>query len=134
MAALDDPVDAVSVALVRDAEVLLIRRARAPYAGLWTLPGGRVEPGESAEAAAVREAREELGLEIAALRPLTRMTLAGTPRYRLQVFATELFTGGIVTSDEVSDWRWTPADFGGLATTPRLGEVIGRALALFQQR
>jgi mutator protein MutT len=51
--------------LVRDGRVLLgLRRAdRATYPGVWDLPGGHVEPGESPPAAARRELREELGIE-----------------------------------------------------------------------
>jgi ADP-ribose pyrophosphatase YjhB (NUDIX family) len=43
--------------------ILLIRRGRAPARGLWSVPGGRVEPGESMAEAVVRELREETGLE-----------------------------------------------------------------------
>ncbi|MGQ0740858.1 MAG: NUDIX hydrolase [Alphaproteobacteria bacterium] len=45
-------------------EVLLIRRARAPHAGKWSIPGGKVEPGESLHEALKREVREETGIEI----------------------------------------------------------------------
>lgn len=54
-------------AVVHDADgrLLLIRRGHAPGAGLWSLPGGRVEAGESWVAATVREVAEETGLEVA---------------------------------------------------------------------
>jgi 8-oxo-dGTP diphosphatase len=45
-------------------KLLVIRRGRPPGAGLWSLPGGRVEPGESDEQALRREVREETGLEV----------------------------------------------------------------------
>jgi ADP-ribose pyrophosphatase YjhB (NUDIX family) len=55
-------------AVVHDAagRLLLIRRGHAPHAGLWSLPGGRVEPGESAAAAVEREVLEETGLRVRA--------------------------------------------------------------------
>lgn len=57
----------VATALVRDGRVLAARRARPPaLAGHWELPGGRVEPGETEEAAVVRECREELGAAVVA--------------------------------------------------------------------
>ena len=52
---------AASVALLRRGDVLLIQREREPFGGLWTLPGGRLEPGESAEDCAVREIRGRAG-------------------------------------------------------------------------
>ena len=45
--------------------ILLIRRGHEPEAGRWSLPGGRIEAGESDEQALVREVREETGLEVA---------------------------------------------------------------------
>ncbi|QIK67467.1 NUDIX domain-containing protein [Nocardioides sp. HDW12B] len=54
----------VGAALLRDGTVLAARRTSPPAAaGRWELPGGKVEPGESPEAAVVRELREELGVE-----------------------------------------------------------------------
>ena len=56
----------VGAAIVRGGRVLACRRtAPASAAGRWELPGGKVEPGETPEAALVREVREELGCEIA---------------------------------------------------------------------
>jgi 8-oxo-dGTP diphosphatase len=52
-----------SAAIFRDGEVLLIERAKGAFKGLWSLPGGHIEAGETARAAAVREVREETGVE-----------------------------------------------------------------------
>lgn len=57
------PVPAVGVVCLRGDEVLLIRRARPPRQGEWSLPGGRIEPGEGVRDAALRELREETGVE-----------------------------------------------------------------------
>ena len=57
------PEPAVGVVCLRGDEVLLIRRGRPPLEGAWSLPGGRIEPGERAADAALRELREETGVE-----------------------------------------------------------------------
>ena len=57
------PVPAVGVVCLRGGEVLLIRRGTPPRQGEWSLPGGRIEPGERAMEAALRELREETGVE-----------------------------------------------------------------------
>ncbi|HXX90640.1 MAG TPA: NUDIX hydrolase [Acidimicrobiales bacterium] len=58
------PVAAVGAVAVRDGALLLVRRAHAPERGRWSLPGGRVEPGESVAEALVREVYEETGLRV----------------------------------------------------------------------
>ncbi len=57
------PFLAASIAVFRDGRVLLAQRAAAPYAGCYSLPGGLVEPGETIAEAALRELREEVGVE-----------------------------------------------------------------------
>ena len=124
---------AASVALLRRDDVLLIQRARPPSEGLWTLPGGRLEPGETAESCAERELKEELGLAVFALRRVTQL-LHG--QHRLEVFATEAFEGEITPDpSEVRAWRWVRLDqISGLRTTPGLGEVLQAAFRMFDRR
>jgi ADP-ribose pyrophosphatase YjhB (NUDIX family) len=112
--------------------VLLIQRARPPSAGYWTLPGGRLEAGETAEECAAREIREELGLSVYSLRPVTVISVRG---HDLQVFATEGFEGEIVAQeDEVRQWRWTkPHELAALRTTLDLGDVIRRVLRMYDR-
>jgi 8-oxo-dGTP diphosphatase len=73
------PVVACVGAVVHDAagRLLLIRRGHPPHRGLWSLPGGRVEPGESVEQAVEREVLEETGLVVTAGAPVGRVQIAG---------------------------------------------------------
>ena len=126
--------NAASVALINKDKVLLIQRNRKPYFGMWSLPGGRLEPGETPEEAAQREVLEETGLNCFRLMPIRKMHLGDAGNFLLQVFATEGFEGEIVTSDEVSAHRWARLDdLYGLNTTPGLADVMESAFRLFDR-
>ena len=130
----DDLPNAASVAIVRDGKVLLIKRAYAPYQHLWTLPGGRIEPGESIEQCAIREIAEEVGLVIRNPRPVLVQSLGWDGTFRLAVFATRDFSGQVRASDEIADHRWiNPATLPALRTTSRLDDVLARAFAVLAQ-
>lgn len=75
----DVPVVACVGAVVLDpaGRLLLVRRGHEPSRGLWSVPGGRIEPGESAAAAVEREVREETGLPVRAGAELGRVRIAG---------------------------------------------------------
>ena len=124
--------NAASVALVRKHDLLLIQRARAPMEGLWTLPGGRMEPGETPEQCAQREVKEELGLYAFALRPVRQLQVQ---KYRLQVFATQGFEGEIAPNpEEIAAWRWArPEQLHGIHTTLDLGDVIEAVFRMFDR-
>ena len=64
------PVPAVGAVVVHDGAVLMVRRGRAPSRGVWAVPGGRVELGETLAEATVREVREETGVEVRAGAPV----------------------------------------------------------------
>jgi len=123
---------AASVAIVRKTDLLLIQRNRPPSEGLWTLPGGRLEPGETAEQCAIREVREELGLELFALRPLLKLRHG---QFELQTFATQAFEGEVAADPgEIRGWRWVRAhEVARLKTTPQLGEVAAAAFRIFDR-
>jgi ADP-ribose pyrophosphatase YjhB (NUDIX family) len=94
-------VAAVSVAMRRRDRLLLVRRGRAPAAGVYAFPGGRVEPGETREAAARRELLEETGLAAGELEPLMAIRVDGTEQdYDLQVFATSYSGGEAAPGDD----------------------------------
>jgi 8-oxo-dGTP diphosphatase len=123
---------AASVALVRRDDVLLIQRNRPPSEGLWTLPGGRLEPGETIEACAVREVKEELGLTVFGLKPIRKLRHGD---YELQVFGTQIFEGDMTPDPgEVRAWRWVqPKELIGLRTTAGLEDVIAAAFRMFDR-
>lgn len=60
----EHPIPAVGVVIISDGRALLTRRGNPPRRGAWSLPGGGIEVGETAEAAAHRELEEELGIEV----------------------------------------------------------------------
>ena len=123
---------AASVAIVRKTDLLLIQRNRPPSEGLWTLPGGRLEAGETAEQCAIREIREELRLEVFALRPLLKLRHG---QFELQTFATQAFEGEVAADPgEIRAWRWVRAhEVRNLRTTPQLGEVVAAAFRIFDR-
>jgi ADP-ribose pyrophosphatase YjhB (NUDIX family) len=65
--------------VVHDAagRLLLIQRGQDPHRGRWSLPGGRIETGESPEEAVAREVREETGLDVVARAPVGQVTISG---------------------------------------------------------
>ena len=107
-------------AVVRDASgrLLLVRRGQEPGRGLWSLPGGRCEPGETAAETAVREVREETGLEVAAgplVGQVERPGLGGMV-YVIDDIACTVCGGELAAGDDADDVRWV--DAAGLALLP----------------
>lgn len=83
--------------------LLLVRRGRAPARGLWSLPGGRVETGESDTAAVVRELREETGLTV---RPGVCLGTVTRAQYRIVDYRCVPESGSLRPGDDVDDARW----------------------------
>jgi mutator protein MutT len=117
-------------AVVRDeaGRLLLVRRGREPAAGLWSLPGGRVEPGETAAEAAAREVKEETGLavEIGAVL-ITAVIWDGG--YRVQDFAATVVGGELQAGDDAADVRWVDVtDLASMPLSPGLVEELRAVL------
>lgn len=105
---------AVSVALVRGDRILLVKRGRTPSLGLYAFPGGRVEPGESLEAAARRELMEETGLAAGALQPVAVLPIDaagdGGPDFLLHVYSSVHVGGEPVAADDAAEARFFSLD------------------------
>jgi len=129
---------AVSAAIFRDGKVLLVRRARSPAKGFYSLPGGRVEFGESLHQALAREVEEEtgLGIEIIGLAGWREVlpATAGAGHYMIMSFAARWTAREPVLNDELDDFRWVAPDalasLGDLQLTGGLEEVIQSATRL----
>ena len=108
--------------------LLLIRRARDPGRGLWSLPGGRVEPGETLAEAVEREVLEETGLEVRAGAPVGRIQIAGPGVvYDVVDFACTLVRpdAGPTAGDDADAVTFAdPAALERLRCTPRLVETL----------
>ena len=117
-------------AVVRDeaGRLLLVRRGHPPSAGLWSVPGGRVEAGETPAQAAVREVREETGLDVEVGALLTTVHIGD---YVVHDFAAVVVGGELHAGDDADDVRWcTTADAALLHLTPGLLEELRRVGAL----
>ena len=123
---------AVSAAIFRDDKILLVRRARSPAKGFYSLPGGRVEFGETLHAALHREVDEETALKIdivglAGWREVVPGT-GGGGHYVIMSFAARWTSGEPALNEELDAFRWLAPDaLGNLKLTGGLHEVIESA-------
>jgi len=122
-------VDVVGAALVRDGRLLAARRtAPAALAGLWELPGGKVEPGETDAAALARELHEELGVDVVVGdRVGPELVLGETAVMRVYLCtsddeprATEHDALRWLAADELDEVPWIPADAPVLAAVAQV--------------
>jgi 8-oxo-dGTP diphosphatase len=128
---------AVSAAIFRDGNILLVRRARSPAKGFYSLPGGRVEFGETLHTALHREVAEEtaLKIEIAGLAGWREIVpgTGGGGHYLIMSFAARWVAQEPVLNDELDDFRWLAPDaIGDLKVTDGLHNVIQSARRLLQ--
>jgi len=123
---------AVSGAIFRGDKILLVRRARSPAKGFYSLPGGRVEFGESLHAALHREVDEETGLKIeivglAGWREVLPES-AGSGHYLIMSFAARWIGKEPVLNEELDDFKWlSPDALDDLRLTGGLAEVVQAA-------
>lgn len=123
-----EPVRCVG-AVVHDDQgrLLLVLRGRPPAAGTWSLPGGRVEPGEPDAGAVRRELREETGLaiEVGALIGRVEREGAAGARYDIHDYACTVASGTLTAGDDAADVRWVrQAELTELPCSPGLVETL----------
>ncbi len=129
------PYLAVSAAVFREDRVLIVRRARPPAHGLYTLPGGGVELGETLEQAVIREMREETALDIepvalVGFRQAIARDAAGRVERHFVIlpFAARYIGGEISLNEELAEAHWRlPEEIAGLKTTEGLGAIVAAA-------
>jgi 8-oxo-dGTP diphosphatase len=137
----DRPYLAVSAAIIRDGHVLIVRRARPPAHGLYTLPGGVVEAGETLFEAVVREVREETALEVqpvalAGYREAIVRDAEGRVERHFVIlpFAARWIAGEPRLNDELAEARWLPpSGLAALSTTEGLAGIVAAAFQRLEE-
>ena len=111
------PIVGAGACILRRGRLLLVRRGAEPGRGKWSIPGGLVELGEKVEDAMVREAKEEVGLDVKAIRLVDvfdSLTLdkSGHVQYHFVVvnFLVRVVGGRLHTGDDVMESKWVPLD------------------------
>jgi ADP-ribose pyrophosphatase YjhB (NUDIX family) len=121
-----DPVVGVGVVLIEDARILLVRRGHDPGKGLWAVPGGKVKSGEPLKVAAIREVREETGLEV----EVGSVVWVGehlSDLYHIVLidFAGSVTGGDLVVGDDADEARWVDlASARDLPLTPTMHDLL----------
>jgi 8-oxo-dGTP diphosphatase len=128
------PMIGVGILIRKGEEYLMIKRASEPDKGLWSVPGGRVEIGEKAEDAAVREAKEETGLIVEIREDLGVVDKimrdeSGRVKYHFVIidYLAEPVSGEMHHHDDALDALWVhPRDFRKYQMSPTLIELLQR--------
>jgi 8-oxo-dGTP diphosphatase len=131
------PILAASVAVFREGRVLLARRGRAPLKGFYSLPGGRVELGESLEEAALRELYEEVAVRAEIIgfndhvESIARDSRGVSSHFVIASFVAHWREGEGSTSEEADAISWVdPALPFSEPMTPGLASILARAARL----
>ena len=137
----DRPITAVGAIVLDGRRVLLVKRANAPAAGKWSIPGGVVEAGEILAEAVAREVREECSIEVEA-GPLVEVVERidqdddGGILYHYVIldFLAEYLDGEPVAGSDAGEARWVALDaLSDLNCTDGLEEVLEKARALAKE-
>ena len=116
-------------AIVADSQgrLLMIKRGHEPGAGLWSIPGGRIEPGETDAEAVVREMIEETGLTVEVGRLIGRVQRPGLNGAVVDIrdYAATVTGGTLRAGDDAADARWVaPGELASLEITEGLIDAL----------
>jgi 8-oxo-dGTP diphosphatase len=123
------PTIGVSVCVVQAGRVLLTQRARPPFENLWSLPGGHVKRGESLRDAALRELKEETGINARLGEIIGWNEIIGPDKHIvIAVFTARFESGEAVAADDAKAVRWVDyRQIDRLELTPGLPSIVNKA-------
>ncbi len=128
------PIAAVGAVVFKDGKILTIKRGQEPSKGKWSIPGGRIELGETAQEAGIREVREECSIEVEIERVLDAANNIirdedGRIKYHYVIIdlLARYVSGEIRAQSDAEECKWvTPQELVELDLTPMLREMLTR--------
>jgi mutator protein MutT len=128
------PIAGVGAVVFKDGKILTIKRGQEPSKGKWSIPGGRIELGETAQEAARREVREECSIEVQIERVLDAANNIirdedGRIKYHFVIIdlLARYVSGELKAGSDAAECRWvTPREMTELDLTPLLREMLTR--------
>ena len=103
------PIAGIGAVVIHNQQVLLVKRGNPPKQGLWCIPGGKIQYGETLQQAAEREILEETGVTIKAGTPVYAFDLINTEppfHYIIVDVIAEYVSGKVSAADDAADARW----------------------------
>ncbi len=125
-----EPILGASACIWHEGKVLLIKRGKPPGKGLWSLPGGKIEIGETAESASVRELFEETQVVAELAHPIGPFEVRhdGVLIYSITCFAGFYISGKAMAGSDAAEVAWVyPQALGDLNLAPNIAQAIAQA-------